>query len=142
MNIRQMELEDLPQLAILYRQFWNEDSNIDQMKAQFRKINQRKTHILLSAVSEDRLVGSVMGVVCDELYGDCLPFLVIENMIVDRGARRMGVGKALLNELEKRARERQCSQMILVTERNRTDACGFYESYGFLKDHKGYKKKL
>jgi len=142
MNIRQMELEDLPQLAILYRQFWNEDSNIDQMKAQFRKINQRKTHILLSAVSEDRLVGSVMGVVCDELYGDCLPFLVIENMIVDRGARRMGVGKALLNELEKRARERQCSQMILVTERNRTDACGFYESYGFSKDHKGYKKKL
>jgi len=80
--------------------------------------------------------------VCDELYGDCLPFLVIENMIVDRGARRMGVGKALLNELEKRARERQCSQMILVTERNRTDACGFYESYGFSKDHKGYKKKL
>jgi GNAT superfamily N-acetyltransferase len=112
------------------------------MRAQFEKINRQNTHILLSAFAEDRLVGSVMGMVCEELYGDCRPFLVVENMVVDREVRRKGIGTKLLRELEKQARVRNCTQMILVTERDRSDACYFYENYGFSRDTKGYKKKL
>lgn len=142
MIVRELRLEDIPQLAELYQQFWHEYSNIEKMKEQFVKIKSQETHILMSATEEDKLLGSVMGVVCEELYGDCRPFLVIENMIVDRNSRKMGVGRALLLELEKRAKERGCTQMILVTEAERLDACGFYESYGFQLHHKGYKKKL
>ncbi|SFG16794.1 GNAT family N-acetyltransferase [Sporolactobacillus nakayamae] len=142
MIIRKMNANDLPQLAALYRQFWNEESNVDKMRAQFEKVNRQKTHILLSAIADHRLVGSVMGVVCAELYGDCRPFLVVENMVVDQATRRMGVGTHLLGELEKQARVRKCTQMILVTETDRSDACHFYETYGFSRDTKGYKKKL
>lgn len=142
MIIRTMNAEDLPKLGMLYKQFWDEDSDVVKMRAQFEKIAQRNTHILLSALEEEQLVGSVMGIVCEELYGDCRPFLVVENMIVDQSARRMGVGRALLNDLEEHARERNCTQMILVTEKDRSDACHFYESYGFSLDTTGYKKKL
>ncbi|MCO7124465.1 GNAT family N-acetyltransferase [Sporolactobacillus shoreicorticis] len=142
MIIRKMNANDLPQLAILYRQFWNESSDVAKMGIQFEKINRQKTHILLCAIADHRLVGSVTGVVCDELYGDCRPFLVVENMVVDREARRMGVGTHLPGELERQARVRNCTQMILVTERDRSDACHFYEAYGFSRDIKGYKKKL
>jgi ribosomal protein S18 acetylase RimI-like enzyme len=142
MIIRELQLDDLPQLSRLYQQFWNEISDVEKMKKQLHKINSQNTHIILSAVDGNNLLGSIMGVICEELYGDCQPFLVIENMIVDKSSRKMGIGKALLYELEKQAKGRGCSQMILVTEADRLDACSFYESFGFQQHHKGYKKKL
>ena len=139
MKIRTLEKSDMKRLADLYRQFWNEQSDVEKMEAQFDAIQRENSHLLLGAEQDGLLIGSVMGVICKELYGDCRPFLVIENMIVDDLGRRKGVGSALLSELEKRARERQCTQMILVTEIERQDACGFYESVGVLMINKGYK---
>jgi len=142
MLIRELTKEDLPALAGLYRQFWNESSDLDKMATAFQKIQLERNHILLCAEEGNVLLGSVMGVVCAELYGDCRPFLVIENMIVNRSARRKGVGRALLSTLEQQARLRDCTQMILVTEKDRLDACAFYEAYGFQINTTGYKKKL
>lgn len=143
MIIRKMRIEDVPQLAMLYSQFWNENSCVEKMQKQFKKLQQKDTHILLSAVEENHLIGSIMGIVCEELYGECKPFLVIENMIVDKNIRKKGIGKALISELEKLAKERDCTQIILVTERDRLDACSFYESAGFHPTaNKGYKKKI
>ena len=143
MQIRDMQHGDLARLNVLYKQFWGETSSLLNMQAQFDEIIKKDTHILLVAIEGEELVGSVMGVVCDELYGDCMPFLVIENMIVDQNARRNGIGKILLEELEARARKRNCTQIILVTEADREDAVEFYENNGFSSNsHKGYKKKL
>jgi len=84
-----------------------------------------------------------MGIVCDELYGNCKPFLVVENMVVDRNYRRKGIGKMLFEELEKQAKIKECSQIILVTDTEREAACRLYESMGFHPTiNKGYKKKL
>lgn len=129
-------------MSILYQQFWNELSDINKMREQFSKMEDSETHILLSAIEDNKLVGSVMGIICEELYGECKPFLLVENMIVDKNCRRKGAGKALLTELEKVAKQKNCTQMILVTESERSDACGFYEAYGFQLNNKGYKKKL
>lgn len=143
MLIRDMRREDLLELNELYKQFWGETSSLISMQAQFNNILKKDTHILLVATDGEKLIGSVMGVICDELYGDCMPFLVVENMIVDQSARRSGIGKILLEELESRAKDRYCTQMILVTEVEREDAVGFYENNGFSRGtHKGYKKKL
>lgn len=129
-------------MSILYQQFWNELSDINKMREQFSKMEDSETHILLSAIEDNKLVGSVMGIICEELYGECKPFLLVENMIVDKNCRRKGAGKALLTELEKVAKQKNCTQMILVTESERSDACWFYEAYGFQLNNKGYKKKL
>jgi len=67
-----------------------------------------------------------MGIICCELYGDCKPFLVVENMVVDNVYRKKGVGKALFAKLEERAKNKGCTQVILVTEAERKDASGFY----------------
>lgn len=143
MIIRKMVIEDIPKLAMLYKQFWNENSNVEKMQKQFEKLQHNDTHILLCAIDQSHLIGSVMGIICEELYGDCRPFLVLENMIVDKNCRKKGIGKALLLELENIARERNCTQIILVTETDRLDACGFYESMGFNPSaNRGYKKKL
>jgi ribosomal protein S18 acetylase RimI-like enzyme len=141
MTIRNIEKADIPELSRLYEQFWNERSDTDKMRTQLDKIGNMNTHILLCAVENGHLLGSVMGIVCEELYGDCRPFLAIENMIVDKECRRRGIGRALLLELEREAKAKGCAQVILVTETNRKDACGFYESMGFKAGiSSGYKK--
>ena len=132
----------MPQLSELYRHFWGEASDVEKMKRQFVFLQKKGTHILLGAEENSRLMGSVMGVVCEELYGDCRPFLVLENMIVSPECRQKGVGRSLLLRLEQMARERACTQIILVTEKNRLDACAFYEACGFQQENTGYKKKL
>lgn len=143
MIIREMVADDIPELAQLYKQFWDENSCVDTMHKQFSKLCKTGMHVLLSAVENNRLIGSVMGVICEELYGDSEPFMVLENMIVDKKRRNKGVGKALIYELEKIATEKKCTQIIFVTESNRIDACKFYESAGYNPDtHRGFKKKL
>lgn len=138
-----MVTDDISELAKLYAQFWNEESCVETMHRQFIKFQKNSSHILVSAVENNKLIGSVMGVICQELYGNCEPFLVLENMIVDKAYRNQGVGKALISELEEIATKRNCTQVILVTESNRIDACGFYESVGYSPEsHKGFKKKL
>ena len=143
MIIRDMMVDDIPQLEKLYRQFWGEESSIETMNKQFEKLLKNESHIFLVAIENNKLIGSVMGVICGELYGDCKPFLVLENMIVDKNYRNRGVGKALVSELEKIAANRNCSQVIFVTESNRVDAVKFYESAGYSSEtHVGFKKKL
>ena len=142
MIVRKLENKDLVQLSVLYEQFWGEISDITKMEQQYELMQKENTHIVLVCEEQEKIVGSVMGIICRELYGDCRPFLVVENMIVDKAYRRKGIGHGLLRELEKLAIERNCTQMILVTEKDRTDACGFYESYGFAPNTTGYKKKL
>ena len=141
MIIRDLKKDDLGGLAKLYYQFWNETTDMPDIERQFAKVQDNENYILLAAEQNDSIVGSVMGIVCDELYGDGAPFLVIENMIVDGECRKKGTGTALLAELEKRARTKNCVQAILVTETERKDACAFYESLGFNRGV-GFKKKL
>ena len=38
MNIRSMVKEDIPDLALLYKQFWNEDSTIELMENKFLEL--------------------------------------------------------------------------------------------------------
>lgn len=141
--IRKLQTKDLPQLSNLYQQFWNEESNLAMMKQTFDNLKSNNLYMLLGFFENDTLLGSVMGIVCYELYGDCFPFLVLENMIVDKNHRKKGIGKILIKELEKQAKEKGCKQIILVTEANRIDACAFYEAVGFHPTaNKGYKKKL
>lgn len=69
--------------------------------------------------------------------------MVLENVIVDKKHRRKGVGKALIREIEKHAVDLNCTQIILVTETDRIDACNFYASVGYNPNtNKGFKKKL
>lgn len=143
MIIREMVAEDIPQLAQLYKQFWDEESSLEAMSINFQRFQHDRSHLLLSAVENNKLIGSVMGIICGELYGACKPFMVLENMIVDNKYRNIGVGKALISEIEKLALERNCLQIILVTDTDRIDACKFYESVGYNPStHKGFKKKL
>jgi ribosomal protein S18 acetylase RimI-like enzyme len=143
MEIRNLTEHDLADLAVLYEQFWGETSSLEKMRVTFQTLKKNPNYIFLAAEKRGRLVGSVMGIVCEELYGNCQPFMVVEDVIVDKNHRRLGIASSLMRSLERRAAENNCGYIIFVTESERTDAHRFYESLGYKSDaYKGFKKRL
>ncbi len=129
--VGRLEKTDLPDLAGLYRQFRGEESDLSKMRRVFDRLAQSPDHLLLAARQNRRLVGSALGVVSEELYGDCRPFLVIEDMIVNERDRRRGIGAALMKTLERFANKRGCGYIMLITDTDRTAARRFYEALGY-----------
>lgn len=142
-HIRALKKSDLEQLVSLYSQFWGDVSNLDKMASKFDELAESSRHIVLCAEHEGKVVGTIMGVVCDEFYGDCKPFMVMENLVTDSNYRKKGVAKALLQELESISKLHECTQIIFITERDREDAISFYEAMGYnSQTHVGFKKSL
>jgi len=56
----------------------------------------------------------------------CARKLTIDDLVVGTGARSQGVGRALLAELEQRARSANCNMLDLDSAMHRTEAHRFY----------------
>lgn len=141
--IRELKADDLPWLARLYKQFWGEDSDTERMRKTFESLRRAPSYVFLVAESRGQLVGTVRGVVCSSLYGNCQPFMVVDDVIVDADWRRQGIASRLLWSLEQLAISSDCESINFVTERERTGAQRFYSSMGYaLEAYVGFKKRL
>ncbi len=141
MRIEPLSENDLASLAEIFRQIWGEASSLEKIKLTFSRIKTNPAYCLLAAKQDNELVGFAMGVICEELYGECKPFMFIEDVIVDEHRRQNGVGTALMRKLEKCAKEHSCCQVIFVTESNRKEALSFYKALGYeYEPYKGFKK--
>lgn len=66
----------------------------------------------------------------------------IEGVRVARSARGRGIGKALIEDAEMRARRAGCGLLQLTSNKNRARAGSFYERLGFAASHVGFKRYL
>ena len=100
--------------------------------------------------NELQLVAERDGVVVGTLQLSVLPSLTrggarraqIEGVRVAREARGEGLGRALIEEALRLARERGCRLVQLTTDKQRPEALRFYESLGFSASHEGMKLAL
>jgi (aminoalkyl)phosphonate N-acetyltransferase len=83
----------------------------------------------LIAEAEGRPVGWVHAATSEFVEAEC--FVVIGGLVVDRGRRRQGIGKALMRAAEDWARSQGCSIVRLRTSAGRTAAHRFYEQLGY-----------
>jgi GNAT superfamily N-acetyltransferase len=79
-------------------------------------------HPALIAEESERLVGVLTFIIEGE---SC------EILTIHAAAQRRGVGTALIQEVERLARDRGCSQMWLITTNDNVDALRFYQRRGF-----------
>lgn len=142
-KIRNLNDKDLVDVAELYTLFWKDSMDIPKMEQKFSDLSKNPNYIFLCAEENGKVIGTIQGIICDELYGDCAPFLVMENFVIAEEYRGKGIGRQLLNELEKIGKEKKCSQIIFITEADRINTVEFYERVGFNStSHKGFKKSL
>jgi ribosomal protein S18 acetylase RimI-like enzyme len=143
-SIEQLNFVDLNGLKLLYNDgFEGSDSDLNQMTDIFNQIKNNPSYIILCAKFENEIAGSVMGIVCNELFGKCIPFMVVENVAVLKKYRRRGIAKQLLLKLEELAISMNCSTILFVSSAHRTGAHKLYESLGYSIDKvNGYRKRL
>ena len=143
-TIEKIIYDDLSDLANLYEELLGRKTNLQKFNESFYLINSDKDYILIGAKDDNgNLVGSLLGIICKDLGGDCRPYIIVENVIVKSSCRGMGIGKLLMSFIEDFARMKNCYFTMLVSAFRRKDSHRFYESIGYANDIvKGFKKYL
>lgn len=141
--IAPLTADDLPKLIALQAELINEAGDLNRMRELFALVSKDSNYSLLGAKKQGRLVGSLVGIVCHDLFGKCLPFMVIENVIVTEALRHRGIGRMLMMEVERIARAQGCRYLMLVSSIAREQAPAFYHSLGYESaPYRGFKKTL
>jgi ribosomal protein S18 acetylase RimI-like enzyme len=106
LEIGKLKKNDLRGLEKVYKEgFEGSTTNFERMLKTFDLIKNNPNYNVLCAKVNGKVVGSIMGVACYELFGKCQPFMVVENVVVLKEYRRKGIAKSLLIELEKRSKK-------------------------------------
>lgn len=100
-TIKEIEADSLTALNELYRELIGAPAEPGKFGDTFAAIKADSRYVLLGAYVDGELMGSLMGITCLDLVGDCRPFMVIENVVVSARARRQGLGKQLMDAIEK-----------------------------------------
>ena len=139
--IRPAGSADLPEVLRLVAQLHPEDRPPDPDRAgrALAEILSRADHALLVAERGGAVTGTLHLVMAPNLTHDGAPWAVVENIVVDEGFRGQGVGRALMDEAERRAREAGCYKVQLMSADER-GVGAFYEGLGFELRARGYRK--
>ncbi len=118
----------------------------DETRAECRAIFEAQVvapaaHHLVAEDDEGRVVGF-----CSLHFRDRLNYAVPEawvpDLIVAEDARRRGIGRALLEEAERRARDRGCSVLTLESAYRRAEAHDLYRDFRMRDAGKSFYKPL
>jgi ribosomal protein S18 acetylase RimI-like enzyme len=132
------DVEAVSSLIAAFRDWWGKDQpTLERIRETVRKLlDDPGTEFLLAAASDEDGAAAV----CQLRYrlsvwtgtDDCW----LEDLFVEAGARRHGLGRALVTSAIERARERGCRRIELDVNEQNTEAIAFYESLGFTTEPK------
>ena len=129
---------DLPQIQELYRELLGESCPLATIQENYDHITGRPDCFPVVAKRDDTILGTATGFICTALDA---PFMVVENVVVKKDCRGMGIGRKLLEQLDVFASENHCQYSLLVSSGFRRDAHKFYEAAGYTDDVRGFRKK-
>lgn len=139
--VRTMTEHDLPRVAALSGQLGYPVA-LDVLRARFLRLAGRDGERLFVAEHGGRIVGWLHVGTHDSLEAD--PCALIAGLVVDEGARRLGVGRALVAAAEAFARARGLPRMRVRSNVQRPEAHAFYPAVGYVleKTQHAYGKRL
>ncbi|MFZ1322271.1 MAG: GNAT family N-acetyltransferase [Ignavibacteria bacterium] len=127
-------IESLAELFDLYRQFYEQTSDIPAAKIFLaERISKNESEIFLCCNDD----GNVMGFT--QLY----PYFtsvgmkrawILNDLFVKKEFRKMGAAELLINAVRKFASETDAAYVMLETQNSNEAACRLYERTGFVKD--------
>ena len=123
---------ELLSLLELYKQLNPDDSTLNEITAK-NILEEIKTQNIKYFAAKDngRIIASCYICIIPNLTRGGKSIGFIENVITDIEYRGKGIGKNIVKNAIKYAKEQNCYKVILQSGNKRTDAHGFYESIGF-----------
>jgi len=128
---------ELSSLLELYKQLNPQENIIDEFSAKniWKNIENQKIKYFVARENE-KIIASCNICIIPNLTRGGKSIGFIENVITDTEYRGKGIGKNIVENAIKYAKEQNCYKVILQSGNKRTDAHGFYESLGFDGDSK------
>ncbi|WP_330472559.1 GNAT family N-acetyltransferase [Vibrio harveyi] len=145
MLVRKVEFDELHEVLDLVAVF--DVNNNETPRAAYSVVSDVYSRLvasggfILGAYSDGRLVGTATFNLCQNFSWSCLPFAVIENLVVDENYRNNGVGKLLLQHIDKECEANRCYKVIGMTSHRNSRAIKLYLSLGFTLDKFGIEKR-
>ena len=123
--------DELLSLLELYRQL-NPNDFIDEITAKniWKSIKKQNVKYFVAKENE-KIISSCYIIVIPNLTRGGKSIGFIENVITDAKYRRKGIGKTVMENAIKYAKEQNCYKVVLQSGNKRTDAHPFYEKAGF-----------
>lgn len=136
-ELRKATVEDIPGLDEVMQVISDGPGDREKMAKLIEKISRDEQKYLLVAVNREdgEILGSLLGVVFEDICGDCRPILLVENVAVLDKFQGQGVGRIMFEEIERWGREMDCHYEILVSGMSRTGAHKFYNALGLSLIH-------
>jgi ribosomal protein S18 acetylase RimI-like enzyme len=142
-ELRAARTGDLERLLALLSQLYEGRPPLPggpQARATLERILSDPARALLVAEGEGALLGTIDLVIVPDLTHGV--WAAIENFVVDAGARRRGIGRALLGEAVELARRAGASKVQLVSHERRAEAHALYAAAGFDVPVRGFRRQL
>jgi ribosomal protein S18 acetylase RimI-like enzyme len=136
MRIRQATIEDSAVIAQLMTQLMEvsgyQDRQVspEQIEESLRKMANSDAYRVLLAEDEGQVVGLLSLSFRHTLFHSA-PTALIDELVVEQGHRRRGVGRQLVAEAIERCRAAGCCEIEVSTERSNEAAQKFYRQHGF-----------
>jgi ribosomal protein S18 acetylase RimI-like enzyme len=112
-----------------------------QAAENIRQLGETRSDPIFLAVSEGQVAGLAACHVCRMLQYD-RPVMRVTALVVDRQARRLGLGKLLMRHAEELAAARGCDYVELTSAMGRADAHAFYWSLGYEVNSLRFRKSV
>jgi GNAT superfamily N-acetyltransferase len=144
-TIRSAVDADLERLLELYVQLSpaNAETTFDSARPALAEVIEAPHIYLLVAEAEGHVVGTVTLVLVPNLTHNGAPWAQVENMVVDESLRGSGIGRALIDECLRIAKEHGCYKVQLQSGNQRregpNDAHAFYRRLGFEPSSVGFR---
>ncbi|MFC3998342.1 GNAT family N-acetyltransferase [Nocardiopsis sediminis] len=97
---------------------------------------------VLVAERRGQIIGTLDLIVVANLTHDAQPWAVVDNVVVDAGCRRRGVGRALMDDAVDRAARAGCYKIELLSHESRGSAHEFCRALGFADSAEGFRRYL
>ena len=131
-QIREMKIEDYKDIYELNCQEMGYDYPIQDTKEKLIQLSQSHYDQIYVAVIHNKVVGYVHANDYDTIYAPHMKNIM--GIAVSKDYKRQGIGKALLNEIEKWAKDTGAKGIRLVSGSSRKGAHAFYHQCGYSGD--------
>jgi N-acetylglutamate synthase-like GNAT family acetyltransferase len=141
LNIRRAQFNDLSELTNLCGEL-GYTSEAGEVRRRLEKIQNSHSDIILVAVEKGIVIGWIHVFSALRLESD--PFAEIGGLVVSSKQREKGIGKILLSEAEKWAKENGFMHIRVRSRTSRIKTGQFYEKEGYIaiKEQNVFEKSL
>lgn len=146
LTFRDATRDDVPAILAMLRDdalgAGRETAGIDAYLAAFDAVREEAGNEIVVAEEDGRIVATFQITFISGLSLRAARRALVESVRVAADRRGRGIGRTMMEEAERRARQAGCALIQLTSNASRDRARAFYESLGYEASHTGFKRML